>query len=124
MDFTAILTWLAVVFNWCVENWQVALTLFPILGTVLTSTLGKLGRGGVILLFLAAALKDHTLTDEEAATFVWMLAAVMLGCWFNASKWVLDYAPDHQIAELKARKFIAETYRPEVLPAKIPVPGA
>lgn len=123
MDFTAILTWLAVVFNWCVENWQVALTLFPILGTVLTSILGKLGRGGVILLFLAAALKDHTLTDEEAATFVWMLAAVMLGFWFNASKWVLDYAPDHQIAMLKGKKFIPDTYRPEVQ-AVIPVPGA
>ncbi len=123
MDFNAILVWLVAVFNWSVDNWQVALTLFPILGTLLTSLLGKLGRGGVILLFLAAALKDHTLTDEEAATFVWMLAAVMLGFWFNASKWVLDYAPDHQIAMLKGKKFIPDTYRPEVQ-AVIPVPGA
>lgn len=116
MDFTTVL-------NWIIDNWQAALALFPVLGTVIVSLLGKLGRVGVIIWDLAAALKDHVLSDEEAACFVWMLAAVVFGPWFNVSKRVLDFAPDHQIAMLKGKKFIPDTYRPEVQ-AVILVPGA
>lgn len=112
MDILAIVSWVS-------DNWAMIVALAPPLGVVVAVVAQKAGRIGVIVWDLADAMRDHEITDEEAATFLWMIAAVALGLWSNVSIWVLDFAPDHQIARLKAKKFIGDSYRPTVAPAKL-----
>jgi hypothetical protein len=114
MDFNGILNWLAGAFNWCIEHWEMMVTLFPVLGLALTWLVKKFGRPMVILGGLVKDLQDHKLTDAEIACRVWQALSVVLGKWWNVSTWVLDYAPDHQISMLKGQKFIPLEYRPEV----------
>ena len=113
MDFEKIL-------NWITDNWQMVAAMVPTVGLAVTWLAKKFGRAGLILWGLITDMRDHVLSDEEIAMRFWQIISISLGLGWNVSTWVLDYAPSHQIAYLKYRKFIPTTYRPDVLPWSLP----
>ena len=104
------------VFDWLIDNWAVLTGVLTVLIPSGWSLGGKFRKARVILLSVVAAMKDRVLTDTEIATFFWMIIAVVLGWGPGASTWVLNFAPNHQIARLKSQKFIAQDYRSAVRP--------
>ncbi|MBU8921250.1 MAG: hypothetical protein KOO63_05475 [Bacteroidales bacterium] len=105
---------IALIVDWAVDNWAMLAASFPVLAAALAWVAHRIGKLGPIIMELYHVLKDKEASDKEIATIVWMFAAVLVGLFSKPSYKVLNYAPDHQIALLKAKQFIPASYRPEV----------
>ncbi len=110
---------MALILDWVVDNWVTLAASFPVLAAVLAWAVDRLGKLWPIVKELYRALHDKELSDRELATIVWMLAATLIGLTSKPNYKLLAYAPDHQIALLKARKFIPASYRPKVRAATL-----
>ncbi len=110
---------IALILDLAVDNWGKLATAFPVLIAVLAWVVDRLGKLWPITKELYRALHDKELSDRELATIVWMLAATLIGLTSKPNYKLLGYAPDHQIALLKARKFIPASYRPRVRAATL-----
>lgn len=111
------------VIDWLIDNWQVAAGLVTVLIPPGYSLSGKFIRGRIIISHIGKSVKDRRVDDIEIANGCWMLLAVLLGWGPGVSSWVLDFAPDHQVARLKANNFVELEYRPLVGPDPEAVPA-
>ena len=110
--------------DWLIDNWAILAGALTVLVPPGWSLQGKFRKARVILLSVVGAMKDRVLSDTEIATSFWMIIAVVLGWGPGASTWVLNFAPNHQIARLKSQKFIEHDYRPFVRPDAGALPPA
>ena len=110
---------IALIVDWAVDNWATLAASFPVLAAALAWVAHRIGKLGPIIMELYHALKDKEASDREIATVVWMFFSVLIGLFSKPNYKVLAYAPDHQIALLKAKKFIPASYRPKVRAATL-----